>query len=75
MQTESAWTRLYLSYRDNFTTHGLSRIFTGRVWEKILWAIVLLASLVFVAYATHSFVQEYRSFKVKTDIQIVSAKR
>ena len=69
-QPDSVWT----SYRDNFTIHGLSRVFTGRLWEKALWSIVLLASLLFVGYATHGFVQEYRSFRVKTDIQVISAK-
>ena len=65
---------LYISYRDNFTIHGLSRVFTGKLWESFVWAIMLLACLTFVGYATVGFVNEYRSFKVQTDIQTKSAK-
>ena len=32
---------LYFSYRDNLTTHGLSRVFNGKLWERIVWGVVL----------------------------------
>ena len=74
IEVENVSTNLYLSYCNSFTIHGLSRVFNGRLWEKFLWAIVLLASFIFVGHATYGFIQEYRSFRVKTDIQVVSAK-
>ena len=51
----------------------MSRVFIGYLWEKLLWFIILLASFVFVLYATYGFLQEYWSFKINTDIQVKSA--
>ena len=44
-QSANSQNKILNSYRDNFTTHGLSKIFTGVTWEKVLWSVVLFASL------------------------------
>ena len=48
----------------------MNRVFTGYLWEQFLWFIVLLASLIFVSYATYGFLKEYWSFKIYTDMQV-----
>ena len=58
------------SYRNNFTTHGLSKICTGVTWEKILWFVVLFASLTIVLYFTYGFYIEYKKFDYRTEIRV-----
>ena len=63
---------LLRSYFENFTIHGLSKVFTGKLWEKVLWFIVLLASMIFVSNASLGFIEQYRAFDTFTDIKIQS---
>ena len=70
---ESSLQTILQSYKEGFTVHGMSRVFSGYLWDRLLWFIVLLASLVFVLYATYGFLQEYWSFNIYTDIQVKTA--
>ena len=64
---------LLRSYFENFTIHGLAKVFIGKRWERFVWFAVLLASVVFVLNATHNFIQQYKAFDILTDIKIKSA--
>ena len=64
---------LLRSYFENFTIHGLAKVFTGKKWEKFVWFTVLLASMVFVINASYGFIQEYNTFDILTDIKVKSA--
>ena len=50
----------------------MSKVFTGKLWEKVLWLIVLLASMIFVGNASLGFIEQYRAFDTLTDIKIHS---
>ena len=58
------------TYRDNFTTHGLSKIFTGLMWEKIFWFTSLFGSLSIIVYFTYGFYVEYNQFDYRTEIRV-----
>ena len=60
------------SYFQNFTIHGLARVFIGRCWEQLLWLAVLVAAIGFVIYAGYGFIQEYKAFDIVTDIKVKS---
>ena len=58
------------TYMESFTCHGLSRIFTGRCWEKVLWFILIAGCASYVIHLTSIMVSEYMQFKIRTETSI-----
>ena len=60
------------SYKENFSIHGLAKIFEGAFFERIFWFIILASSLGFVAYKSNEFYTEYTKYDVRTEVRIKS---
>ena len=61
-------------YRENFTVHGLSKVFTGNRWEKATWCCILMASLSFVIQQSYHFFIIYQMFDIRTEIRVKTSK-
>ena len=61
------------SYMEGFTIHGLSKVFMGKLWEKVYWLFILMAVLGFVSYKIHGFHSKYKSHEFRTEIRMVDA--
>ena len=61
------------NYKESFTCHGLSRIYTGKKWEKILWFVLLTACLSFIGYLVHDLVNAYTQYNVRTEVRVDDA--
>ena len=62
------------SYRENFTMHGLSKIFNGVLWEKLLWLAALLACLGVIFHFTQGFYKEYLRYDIRTEIRMKTSR-
>ena len=60
---------------EGLTIHGLSKVFTGKLWEKVYWLLILLGVLGFVAYKVHNFHGKYKSNEFRTEIRMVDGDR
>ena len=60
------------SYKDNFSVHGLTKIFTGHIVEQIIWFVLLLFCLIFVGSASYYFYGEYKSYDVRTEVRMTT---
>ena len=59
------------TYLEGFTIHGLSKVFTGRLWERIFWGSVLLGVLGFLAFIVNGFYTKYKGNEFRTEIREV----
>ena len=59
------------SYMEGFTIHGLSKVFMGKLWEKIYWFLILIGVFGFVAFKIHGFYARYQSNDFRTEIRMV----
>ena len=59
------------TYADSFTINGLTKIATGKRWERILWLIVLSIALSIVGHQLSQFISEYRKYDVLTKVHVV----
>ena len=57
------------------TIHGLSKVLTGYLWEKILWFAVLFACYGIVIHFTYGFYAEYKRFDMRTEIRLKSSQK
>ena len=69
-RTTSTLNSVRNSYRDNFTVHGLSKVFIGWGWEWLVWFIVLITSLGTVSFFAHQFYREYIHFDIRTETRV-----
>ena len=67
---ESSYSSIIKSYGENFTIHGLSKIFGGVLLERIFWFTIVVASLAFVAYESHGFYMQYKLHDIRTEVRI-----
>ena len=58
------------SYKQNFTIHGLSKVFTGTNCERVLWFVGLSVCLGTFAFFSHGFYKQYSIFDFRTEIQL-----
>ena len=58
------------SYSTNFTVHGMTKIFHGLLWERILWLTILLSCIGTVTYFTYGFYIEYRHYDISTEFRL-----
>ena len=63
------------SYRQNFSIHGLAKIFEGAFFEQIFWFLILAASLGFIAFKCNEFYTEYTKYDIRTEVRIKSDNR
>ena len=59
------------TYADSFTINGLTKVATGKRWERILWLVVLFIALSIVSHQTLRFISEYKEYNVRTQVQVV----
>ena len=59
------------TYMEGFTIHGLSKVFVGKLWEKIYWGLVLAAVIGFLSYKVHGFHQLYQNKEFRTEIRMI----
>ena len=59
------------SYMESFTIHGLSKVFVGKLWERLFWGSVLVAVLGFLSFKTHGFHTQYKNNDFRTEIRMV----
>ena len=62
------------SYMEGFTIHGLSKVFTGKLWERLYWFLILTGALAFVLYKVYGFHETYVANEFRTEIRMVDAK-
>ena len=60
------------SYMEGFTIHGLTKVFMGKLWEKVYWFLILMGVLGFVAFKIHGFHSRYQSNEFRTEIRVVN---
>ena len=58
------------SYKDNFSVHGLTKIFTGHPVERIIWFGLLFSCLAFVGRESYSFYKEYTNHGIRTEVRM-----
>ena len=59
------------SYMESFTIHGLSKVFTGKPWERFYWLFILVGALGFVLFKVYGFHRAYISNEYRTEIRMV----
>ena len=62
------------SYKDGFSVHGLTKIFTGHPVEQCLWFGLLLSCLIFVGRESYYFYAEYQRHDIRTEVRITTDK-
>ena len=55
---------------ESFSWHGLTRVFTGRKWEKVVWSTLLVGCMSFMVYLAHAMVVQYLQYHIRTEIDI-----
>ena len=66
-------TKTYIkSYQENFSIHGLAKIFGGAIFERVFWFLTLAGCLGFVAVKCNGFYMEYIQYDVRTEVRIKS---
>ena len=63
------------TYADSFTINGLTKIATGKAWERILWLVVLSIALTIVGIQAAKFICEYRKYDVRTQVHVVEGEK
>ena len=58
------------SYHQNFTIHGLSKVFNGTLQEKVFWFVTLISVVTYTIFKCYSLFCEYNSMHTMTDIHI-----
>ena len=54
---------------ESFTIHGLSKVFVGKMWERLFWGLVLLGVLGFLTFKVHGFYARYNQNEYRTEIR------
>ena len=62
------------AYKESFTIHGLSKVFTGTICERVFWFLVLACCLGIVAFVSHGFYKQYSDHDFRTEIRMVDIK-
>ena len=62
------------TYKSNFTTHGLSFLFTRCIIERIFWGVCMLNVLGFAGYMTWLYTTRYLSYNIRTEIRFEERK-
>ena len=70
--TQAHLMKVVESYKDNFTVHGMTKIFTGHPVESIVWFVLLLLCLVFVGRESYYFYKEYITFDIRTEMRMTT---
>ena len=60
------------TYMEGFTIHGLSKVFLGRLWERLFWGLVLLAVLCFLGFKVNGFYSKYKRNEFRTETREVN---
>ena len=58
---------------ESFTIHGLSKVFVGKLWERVFWGFILIGVLGFLSFKVHGFYSEYKKNEFRTEIRMVDA--
>ena len=59
------------SYMEGFTIHGLSKVFTGKLWERLYWFLILAGALGFVIFKVYGFHLNYGKNEFRTEIRMI----
>ena len=59
------------SYIEGFTIHGLSKVFMGKLWEKVYWFLILMGVIGFVAFKIHGFYLKHKRNEFRTEVRMV----
>ena len=62
-------------YVNSFTVHGLTRIVSGNIYEKIIWSTIVLTAMVIAVYITRGFVIKYLSHEIYIDLHSVTKEK
>ena len=54
---------------EGFTIHGLSKVFVGKLWERVYWGAVLAAALGFLFFKMHGFHTQFKRNDYRTEIR------
>ena len=70
-RTDKATTisKIKQDYIESFTCHGLTRICTGRLYERIFWLILLVGCLAFCFYLLYEMIIDYLKYEIRTEIR------
>ena len=63
---------LVVSYKNNFTVHGMTKIFTGHPIERVIWFGLLLSCLFFVGRESRNFIKEYMAYDIRTEVRMTA---
>ena len=63
------------NYKESFTCHGLSRIYTGKKWEQILWFVLLTACMLVIVYLVSDLAKHYLEYNVRTEVRVEDAEK
>ena len=61
------------TYMEGFTFHGLSKVFTGKLWERLYWFLILTGALGFVTYKVYGFHQQHTMNDFRTEIRMIDS--
>ena len=61
-----------LSYIDTFTMHGVGRMFSGHLLERLFWFCVVTVTISITLLIAHQHIEDYYSREVRTEVRVKS---